>query len=483
MSKEDLNTMKRKRLAHPGFLNMSITFDLENSALVLHVQEGRELHIPGKGRGDPYIKTYIMPDPKKATKRKLAVKHKSTDPIWGEEIRYPMTNVENYVNQILQISVWDNNKGVLMGRTSIKMSEVLPPKTGLIGWFELFQLPQGDTAFHVHHISKPKDYYIALYDYTPGCDKELLLRKDDLVKVIRNEGEWTLVENGVTSQQGFVPPAFIAPNLTLEAEPWFFGKISRTKAEKLLANPMRKHGCFIIRESESQPGQYALTMKDGDAARHYRIETVHDGKFHLQGSSSPDFASLQELVTFHKQKRAGLSTTLKDPCPKEGAKASDLSYETKDKWEVSRDTVELIKLLGQGQYGEVYRGKWMGTVDIAVKTLKDENTATDEFLAEATLMKGLKHKNLLSLLAVCTIGYPIFIITELMANGALIDYLQSPAGESLRLPQLLDMSADVASGMSYLENNGYIHRDLAARNILVGEDNLCKVRSFSISCI
>lgn len=32
-------------------------------------------------------------------------------------------------------------------------------------------------------------------------------------------------------------------------------------------------------------------------------------------------------------------------------------------------------------------GKWNGTVDVAVKTLKDENTATDEFLAEATLMK------------------------------------------------------------------------------------------------
>jgi hypothetical protein len=48
------------------------------------------------------------------------------------------------------------------------MSEVLPPKTGLIGWFELFPLPQGDTSFRIHHIEKPKDYYIALYDYMPG---------------------------------------------------------------------------------------------------------------------------------------------------------------------------------------------------------------------------------------------------------------------------------------------------------------------------
>lgn len=84
---------------------------------------------------------------------------------------------------------------------------------------------------------------------------------------MRAEADWTFVENAVTGVQGYVPPAFIAPNLTLEAEPWFFGKISRAKvrfyhllpvssfirflqAEKLLSNPMRKHGCFLIRESE-----------------------------------------------------------------------------------------------------------------------------------------------------------------------------------------------------------------------------------------
>lgn len=92
-------------------------------------------------------------------------------------------------------------------------------------------------------------------------------------------------------------------------------------------------------------------MKDGESTRHYRIEAVGESKFHLQGvcemnhldfeeekslalqnvsrfaapqaqnssfqSSSPDFSSLQELVTFHKLKRAGLTTTLKDPCPKD----------------------------------------------------------------------------------------------------------------------------------------------------------------------
>ena len=61
--------------------------------------------------------------------------------------------------------------------------------------------------------------------------------------------------------------------------------------------------------------------------------------------------------------------------------------------------------------------------------------------------QNLKHDNLVQLYAVCTIGEPIFIILELMPHGSLLDYLQSPDGEGLRLPDLLDMGAEVAAGM------------------------------------
>ena len=71
---------------------------------------------------------------------------------------------------------------------------------------------------------------------------------------------------------------------------------------------------------------------------------------------------------------------------------------------------------------------------------------------------------------------PIYIITELMKNGSLLDFLQGK-GRTLKLPQLIDMAAQIASGMAYLESQNYIHRDLAARNVLVGENNV------SIECI
>ena len=47
-----------------------------------------------------------------------------------------------------------------------------------------------------------------------------------------------------------------------------------------------------------------------------------------------------------------------------------------------------------------------------------------DFLAEAQIMKKLRHQKLIQLYAVCTQDEPIYIITELMKNGSLLNYLQ-----------------------------------------------------------
>merc|ERR1712193_550296 len=70
--------------------------------------------------------------------------------------------------------------------------------------------------------------------------------------------------------------------------------------------------------------------------------------------------------------------------------------------------------------------------------------------------------------------------TELMKNGSLLEYLQGK-GRTLKLAQLIDMSAQIASGMAYLESQNYIHRDLAARNVLVGDNNIAKVADFGLA--
>ena len=54
-----------------------------------------------------------------------------------------------------------------------------------------------------------------------------------------------------------------------------------------------------------------------------------------------------------------------------------------------------------------------------------------DFLAEAQIMKKLRHPKLIQLYAVCTQDEPIFIITELMRHGSLLEFLQGELYETV----------------------------------------------------
>lgn len=132
-------------------------------------------------------------------------------------------------------------------------------------------------------------------------------------------------------------------------------------------------------------------------------------------------------------------------------------------------------------FGEVKKAKVKGK-DAAVKTLKEGTMPKEKFMEEANAMKNLKHPNIVTLLAVCTKAEPIFIITEYMDKGSLVSFLKTSKGKMLKAIDRIDMGAQIASGMAFIEGQKYCHRDLAARNVLVGGRKItCKVADFGLS--
>ncbi|XP_076335508.1 tyrosine-protein kinase Src64B isoform X2 [Tachypleus tridentatus] len=326
---------------------------------------------------------------------------------------------------------------------------------------------------------------VALYTYNASDEGDLSFKKGDrLVILDESDNDWWHAKHFTSQQMGYIPRNYVAAEKSMETEDWFFGKVSRKDAEKLLLLPSNPRGTFLIRNSEQTSGAYSLSVRDwehqkGEHVKHYKIKAMDNGGYYV--TTRRTFPTLQDLIKYYSEAANGLCHKLTMPCPKPKPQVWDLSPETRDEWEISRNSLQLLKKLGSGNFGEVWYGLWKGTTDVAIKTLKTGTMDPAAFLQEAAIMKKFRHEKLVSLYAVCSKEEPIYIVTEYMSNGSLLEYLRNKEGKDLKLPALIDMASQIASGMAYLESKQLIHRDLAARNILVGDQNVVKVADFGLA--
>ncbi|XP_077463370.1 tyrosine-protein kinase ABL2 isoform X1 [Stigmatopora argus] len=320
--------------------------------------------------------------------------------------------------------------------------------------------------------------FVALYDFVASGDNTLSITKGEKLCVLgyNQNGEWSEVRS--KNGQGWVPSNYITPVNSLEKHSWYHGPVSRSAAEYLLSSLI--NGSFLVRESESSPGQLSISLRYEGRVYHYRINTSSDGKVYVTSESR--FATLAELVHHHSTVADGLVTTLHYPAPKCNKPTVYGVSPIHDKWEMERTDITMKHKLGGGQYGEVYVGVWKKyNLTVAVKTLKEDTMEVEEFLKEAAVMKEVKHPNLVQLLGVCTLEPPFYIVTEYMPHGNLLDYLRDCDKEEVNAVVLLYMATQISSAMEYLEKKNFIHRDLAARNCLVGENHVVKVADFGLS--
>lgn len=154
--------------------------------------------------------------------------------------------------------------------------------------------------------------------------------------------------------------------------------------------------------------------------------------------------------------------------------------------QITIDEVRLGIRIGKGNFGEVYKAYWRGA-EIAVKKLPAHNM-TDQFLKdfhkEVSLMRALRHPNVLQFLGSCTVVPDICICTEYMPRGSLYKILHDPA-QTLTWALIKKMCIDAAKGCVYLHDCTpiIVHRDLKSHNLLVDENWKVKVCDFGLSTI
>ncbi|XP_071080803.1 ALK tyrosine kinase receptor-like [Haliotis cracherodii] len=165
--------------------------------------------------------------------------------------------------------------------------------------------------------------------------------------------------------------------------------------------------------------------------------------------------------------------------------------------EINRRHIQLVRPLGQGAFGEVYKGlmshvpRVEGMLQVAVKTLPALSTEQTEldFQMEAIIVSKFNHPNIVKFLGVCFDGRPRFIVLELLEGGDLKSFLRDsrpkPSEPSnLTVMDLLRLAVDISQGCQHLEEKHFIHRDIAARNCLLttkGSERKAKIADFGMA--
>ncbi|XP_062206571.1 LEAF RUST 10 DISEASE-RESISTANCE LOCUS RECEPTOR-LIKE PROTEIN KINASE-like 2.4 [Phragmites australis] len=155
--------------------------------------------------------------------------------------------------------------------------------------------------------------------------------------------------------------------------------------------------------------------------------------------------------------------------------------------EVKRMTKSFSVKLGQGGFGDVYRGNLSDGRQVAVKMLKDTKGDGEEFMNEVASISRTSHVNVVTLLGFCLQGSKRALIYEYMPNGSLERYAfnnNTKSENTLTWEKLFDIAIGIARGLEYLHrgcNTRIVHFDIKPHNILIDQDFCPKISDFGLA--
>ncbi|KHJ44063.1 protein tyrosine kinase [Trichuris suis] len=157
-------------------------------------------------------------------------------------------------------------------------------------------------------------------------------------------------------------------------------------------------------------------------------------------------------------------------------------------WVLYNDQIELITKLGEGNYGEVWKGVCYKRTEgkktkkeVAVKFFKNLEVVSEEekdFFGECRKQKQLSHLHIVKFIGIVINSERPKLVMELCDTN-LLRHLKT-ARHPISLSEKFCFALQIVYGMEYLVQESIIHRDLAARNCLIKKDIL-KISDFGMA--
>ncbi|XP_039042729.1 probable receptor-like protein kinase At1g30570 isoform X1 [Hibiscus syriacus] len=135
-------------------------------------------------------------------------------------------------------------------------------------------------------------------------------------------------------------------------------------------------------------------------------------------------------------------------------------------------------LIGEGKFGEVYKGLLQDGVLVAIK--KRVGEPSEEFIDEACYLSSIQHRNLVTLLGYCQENNQQFLVYEYIPNGSVSIHLYGVgqvSAQKIEFKHRLSIALGAAKGLAHLHSLSprLVHKDFKTANVLVDENFIAKV--------
>uniref|UniRef100_H3CXH8 Tyrosine-protein kinase n=2 Tax=Tetraodon nigroviridis TaxID=99883 RepID=H3CXH8_TETNG len=258
-------------------------------------------------------------------------------------------------------------------------------------------------------------------------------------------------------------------------------------------------GTFLLRQSPKTYGEFFLTVcLQTPLGLDYKDCLVIKNKHYSLPGVSKSFSSLKELTVYYQQNKlllADVPVRLSRCCPPRSQELTNLIIMRNSSFVEAQlsPTLEGNKLihiqfqmikyedlqwgesLGQGSFTRLFKGYKSNLseggkrVSVFLKELDvNHRNLWESFFEAASLMSQFSHKHLILVYGVSVSGVKNIMVQEFVEYGALDLYLKR--GRSVSVSWKLDVAKQLASVLTFLEQNNIVHGNICAKNLLLARE-------------